>query len=235
MGHSETEYGYLVPSMKLLMADIVPDIKAEKGNFVVFLSRDENVALSKLSASPISGVALGVQWDKTSGDFMDLDLGCMMLGIDGALLDYVSFIQKRSHNGSVLHGGDNASQLGVVDAEAMFVNLAAIPDEVSFLSFYLSSFNGHPLIEMRSCSVGLYDSLTYRPIVLFDCSGAGGRQHTAVMLCLLIRTKTGWYFQNASSFSGGLLLRDNLDHLQEYVVNNAAIRRAMTKHRRDSL
>jgi tellurium resistance protein TerZ len=221
--------------MKSLMHDLLPGLHADPRECMVFLGRDENIAISKLAPAPVAAVSVGVRWDKTSGEFVDLDLGCMMLGVDASLVDYASFVQKSSRDGAVTHAGDNADLPGVVDKETMHVDLSALSDDVHFLAFYLSSFTGRPLKDMNSCDVTLLDSSSSRPLVMCDCDSTGDRQHTAVLLCLLVRTKTGWYFQNASSYSEGLLLRDNLEHLQGYVISNAAILRAMTRHRRDSI
>lgn len=234
LGNNEREYGYLVPRMKKIMEDIIPGISSQPGDCMVYLGKGENIAISKLSNDLVSSVTIGVRWDKSPGDFVDLDLGCMMLGVDTSLFDFVSFFQKGSKDGSVHHGGDNADEVRVVDKEKIHVDLAAIPTEVQFLAFYLSSFTGKPLMEMQSCDVSLVDAYQ-RELVVCDCDITDIREHTAVLLCLLIKTTTGWYFQNASSFSDGLLLRDNLEHLQGYVISNPSILRAMTRHRRDSV
>lgn len=235
VGFNETEYGYLIPKMKGLMNDIIPGLKSHPKDYMVYLGRDENIAISKLSPSALASVSIGVKWDKGCGEFVDLDLGCMMLGVDTSLVDYASFIQKTSKDGSVQHGGDNADLPGVVDKEAIHVNLSLLSDDVQFLAFYLSSFTGKPMEGMKSCDVTFLETYTQRPLAVCDCDGGGEKQVTAILLCLLIKTKTGWYFQNASSKADGLLLRDNLEHLQGYVISNDAILRALTKHRRDSI
>ena len=217
------------------MVDIIPSINYNSKDCMTYLNRDENVLISKLTDSPISNVSLGVRWDRSHNQFADLDLGCLMLGVDTSLLDYVSFFQKTSKDGSIKHGGDNSDAAGIVDKEYLFINLSIVPEEVHFIAFYLSSFTGKSLSDMESCDVNLFNSESGIPLALCDCQGIESSGKTAVLLCLLIRTKTGWYFHNASSYAEGLLLRDNLEHLQGYVISNSAILRAMTRHRRDSI
>lgn len=225
----------MLPQMVSLMKDVVQGTIETPGNYMSYLGVGDNVALAKLAIVTPRSLLVSVRWDKSSGDYLDLDLGCMMLGSDASLVDFASFLQKQSRDGCVQHGGDNCEEANIVDKEVMRVDLSGLPTEVHFLAFCLSSFTGKSLMEMKSCDVTLVDTFEQRALVVSDCVASVAKEQTAVLICLLFRTKTGWYFQNASCYSEGLLLRDNLECLQEYIHSNPSIMRAMTKHRRDSI
>ena len=223
---NEMEYGYLLPELKRLMSvDVIPGCEGGSGDHTAYLTRDGLVDISNLATNPLSSVSVGVKWDTTpDSDKIDLDLGCIMLSSDSGYLDYVSYQKLRTEDGSISHGGDTrGDRVGDIDDEQIHISLDQVPPEVSFLGFYLTSYNGNLLSDVDSCGARLLDTHSQRDLALIDCDDSNIKQHTAVLLCILIRVKSVWYFLNSSDCSFGTALPENVEHMEKYILESQAI------------
>jgi stress response protein SCP2 len=222
------DYGSYICEMKDLMADLIPGIKGSKEDNIAYLAQDDSIELSTLSSSPLTKVSIGCKWDIADGKSIDLDLGCLMLGTDKSVHDFVNFQQLQSGCSSVSHGGDVQDDLeGDGDDEFINISLENVPQNVRILAFYIMSFSGNQLADVDSVSAQLYVTETKRQLVLIDCNDDSVKQHKAILLCMLYRIGTSWYYRNISTFSDGTVLHDNLEHLQSYISETRDLQAAL--------
>ncbi len=108
----------------------------------VSLAKGGNVSLSK-EAPGLTAVLVGLGWDvrTTTGTDYDLDASALLCDESGKVLSDQHFIfynNLTSPDGSVEHTGDNLTGEGDGDDEAVKVNLAAVPPQVTRIVFPVS-------------------------------------------------------------------------------------------------
>lgn len=147
-----------------------------------------------------------------------------MLDAEKNVADFVSFRHLVSSCGSVSHGGDARDDLGGDgDDEQIHISVNEIPPNIHFIAFFITCFDGKPLQYIDTCSGHLFESESKRDLVMCDCVDEDVKKHTAVLLCILFRTKDRWAFLNASVCSDGEELHDNLPTLQKFMQENSVI------------
>jgi tellurium resistance protein TerD len=104
----------------------------------VSLGKGANISLDK-EAPGLTKILIGLGWDtrSTDGEDFDLDASVFLLGESGKVRgdhDFIFYNQLKSSDGSVEHTGDNRTGEGEGDDEAIKVNLAQVPAEVTKLS-----------------------------------------------------------------------------------------------------
>ncbi|CAM9428265.1 unnamed protein product, partial [Ectocarpus fasciculatus] len=218
LGHcfnNQMEYGYLLPEMKGLLTDMIPGCESGPRDFTAYLTRDELVDISTLSTDPLNRVSVGVKWDTAAGKRIDLDLGCIMLSSDCGFLDYVSYQKLRGSDNSVVHGGDTrGDRVGDVDDEQVHIALDTVPADVAFIGFYLTSYHGNLLADVNSCCARLLQMPSQRDLILLDCDNIEIKQHSSVLIGILVHVGNKWFFLNASDCSIGTALPENVEHLE---------------------
>ncbi|CAM9428191.1 unnamed protein product, partial [Ectocarpus fasciculatus] len=180
----------------------------------LYLNKGDSANITTRVKGDMHPLSLGVSWSMLEGTAADLDLGCMLLDGDLALVDAVHYQQLRSADGrAVRHGGDaREDKDGEVDDEQVHVTPADMPAEVSFLAFYLTSYSGRTLQDLKSCSVHLFETASKRELSMFDCCDEVIREHSAVFLAVMCKVNSSWHFVNMSSCADGSMLQENLSH-----------------------
>ena len=112
----------------------------------VSLSKGGNVSLSK-EAPGLKKVLVGLGWDAraTDGAAFDLDASAFILADSGKVRsdsDFIFYNNVKSTDGTIEHTGDNRTGVGDGDDEAIKVNLAALPAEVSKIAFTVTIDKG---------------------------------------------------------------------------------------------
>ncbi|MFC3688129.1 TerD family protein [Aquipuribacter hungaricus] len=168
----------------------------------VSLSKGGNVSLTK-EAPGLTAVTVGLGWDArtTTGQDFDLDASAIMLTAEGRVLSdshFVFFNNTKSPDGSVEHTGDNTTGEGDGDDEALAVNLAGVPAEVTRVVFPVSIYDA----ETRSQSFGQVRNAYIRilnqagggEIARYDLSEDASTE-TAMVFGELYRNGAEWKFR----------------------------------------
>lgn len=228
LSETEKEYGYLLPRMKALLADVFPVSVGGARDYTAYLLRDEYVSISACVTEPISSVSVGVKWYTVEGNKNDLDLSCVMLSREYSEVDIVHLQQLKSTDGSVVHEGvTQVDKSGNDDDQLIHMQLDVIPLNVTFLCFYLTTNNGNSLEDVESYCARLLDSETQRCIALLDCDDNDLKRHAALLICMLIRVGKNWVFYNSCVHSSGTTLSGSIDHLKNFIPASDTVQKIL--------
>ena len=228
--HREKEQ-YLIGFSRGVWAGCNPNAWFRKVNQNLYVNRGEfrDVGSSSYTEG-LKSVTFGVSWTMLEGSkATDLDVGCMMLNSEIAMVDSIDYQNMRSSDGgSVRHGGDaQEDRGGDIDDEQIHIIPADIPESVMYLAFYLSSYSGRTLHDLGACSVHIFDTATQKDFALIDVNESQVTDKTSVLLAILIRSNSRWYFGNLSSVSDGISLHDNIEHAHRHILECTAIQRIL--------
>lgn len=186
------------------------------------LQKGGNLSLSK-AAPNLTHILIGLGWDvrTTDGAAFDLDASLFMLGDNGKVrsdADFIFYNQAKSACGSVEHTGDNRTGAGDGDDEAIKVNLANVPANISRLAVTVTIHEA----EARRQSFGQVGGAFMRvvnaadntEIARFDLSEDYSTE-TAMIFGEVYRHGGEWKFKAVGQgYSGGLFAM-----CQQYGVN----------------
>lgn len=168
----------------------------------VSLSKGGNVSLTK-EAPGLTAVTVGLGWDArtTTGQDFDLDASAIMLTAEGRVLSdshFVFFNNTKSPDGSVEHTGDNTTGEGDGDDEALSVNLAGVPGEVTRVVFPVSIYDadsrGQSFGQVRNAYIRILNQAGGGEIARYDLSEDASTE-TAMVFGELYRNGTDWKFR----------------------------------------
>jgi tellurium resistance protein TerZ len=173
---------------------------------LVSLQKGQSVRLEKSGGGTLTRVAMGLGWDVRKakgllglfggGADIDLDASCLMFDAQRALVDQVWFRQLSSHDGSIVHSGDNRTGAGDGDDETINVDLTRLPAKVQTLVF-------------AYCRV--VDTTTNRELARYDLTGSGS--HTGQVMAKLFRSGGGWEFKALGERTTGRTFKDMMGHI----------------------
>ena len=178
----------------------------------VSLSKGGNVSLSK-EAPGLKKVLVGLGWDAraTDGAAFDLDASAFILADSGKVRsdsDFIFYNNVKSTDGTIEHTGDNRTGVGDGDDEAIKVNLAALPAEVSKIAFTVTIDKG----DVNRQNFGMVSSAYIRvvndengtEIARYDLSEDASTE-TAMVFGEIYRSGSDWKFRAVGQgFAGGL-------------------------------
>ncbi len=178
----------------------------------VSLSKGGNVSLTKTDPG-LKKALVGLGWDgrSTDGADFDLDASIFLLKEDGKVRndsDFIFYNNLRSTDGSVEHTGDNLTGEGEGDDEAVKINLANVPADVTKIVFAVTIHEA----ESRRQNFGMVSNAFIRivndesntEIVRFDLSEDASIE-TAMNFGEIYRHGTDWKFRAVEQgFQGGL-------------------------------
>ena len=101
-------------------------------------------------------VFVGLGWDFTSDDIIDLDASVTGFDHNIELIEYVYFYKNVALNESLVHFGDNRNGKGWGDDEIIQIFLNKVPSKVGYLTVTVNSYHGDSLIKAKSAFVRLY-------------------------------------------------------------------------------
>lgn len=162
------------------------------------LVKGQKINLEKADGSSFTKVMMGLGWDPVKNGWfglggqssIDLDASVLMLGENKQVIDTVSFQQLRSHDGSIIHSGDNLTGDGDGDDETISVDLSQIPANVSKLIFTINSYRGQTFDKVDNCFARLVDKTNNKEIFKYTLSDRGN--HTGKIMCSVYRHNGGW-------------------------------------------
>ena len=224
---SKHHFSTIIPDIKNLLGTVapvlVPGCSGSSSDIIAFCTKGQ--LLDVFADKAISKVTFGANWDPVNPNVpIDLDLGCMLLDANGESVDHVNYRQLRSVCGSIVHGGDAADDLGGdIDDEEIHVNLATLPPSVTTIAFFLTCFNGRPLVNIDTCAGHLFETESKNDLVLCDCIDDDIKRHRGTLLCVIFRGKDRWLFLNVSICCHGATMLENVPVLKDFIKNSAII------------
>jgi tellurium resistance protein TerZ len=168
---------------------------------MVSLTKGQSVRLEKRGGGALSRVTMGLGWDVRKskgllgmfgggGGDIDLDASCLLFDSRRTLLDQVWFRQLTSHDGSIVHSGDNLTGAGDGDDEMINVDLTRLPAAAQTLVFTVNSFQGDTFDRIENAYCRLVDAGNGTELARYDLTGAGS--HTGQVMAQLSRRDGGW-------------------------------------------
>ena len=178
----------------------------------VSLVKGGNVSLSK-EAPGLESVVVGLGWDvrATDGESFDLDASCFLLNGEGKVrsdADFIFYNNKTSACGSVQHLGDNLTGEGDGDDEKVVVKLAALPADVTKLSFAVTIHEAEQRRQnfgmVSNAFIRVVNEMDGKEIARYDLS-EDASTNTSLIFGELYRHNEEWKFRAVGQgFDGGL-------------------------------
>ncbi|MFB7831028.1 TerD family protein [Streptomyces sp. NPDC056056] len=168
----------------------------------VSLSKGGNVSLTK-EAPGLTAVLVGLGWDvrTTTGNDYDLDASALLLNDTGKVASdrhFVFYNNLTSPDGSVEHTGDNLTGEGDGDDEAIKVDLAAVPADITKISFPVSIHDaenrGQSFGQVRNAFIRVVNQAGGVELARYDLSEDAATE-TAMIFGELYRHGTEWKFR----------------------------------------
>lgn len=177
------------------------------------LSKGGNLSLTKTDPG-LTKLLVGLGWDarSTSGGDFDLDASAFLLTSSGKVRsdgDFIFYNQLVSTDGSVEHTGDNRTGDGDGDDEAVKVDLARVPQDVSRIIFPVTIHDA----ETRRQNFGMVKGAFIRvvngdsgvEVARYDLSEDASTE-TAMIFGEVYRNGDEWKFRAVGQgYAGGLL------------------------------
>ncbi|AJC58691.1 TerD family protein [Streptomyces noursei] len=168
----------------------------------VSLSKGGNVSLTK-EAPNLTAVLVGLGWDArtTTGTDFDLDASALLTNDQGKVANdqnFVFFNNLKSPCGSVEHTGDNTTGEGEGDDEAIKVNLAGVPADVSKIVFPVSIYDAETrqqsFGQVRNAYIRVVNQADGKELARYDLSEDASTE-TAMVFGELYRNGAEWKFR----------------------------------------
>ncbi|TDC74670.1 TerD family protein [Streptomyces hainanensis] len=168
----------------------------------VSLSKGGNVSLTK-EAPGLTAVVVGLGWDvrTTTGADYDLDASALLCTAAGKVVSdqhFVFYNNLTSPDGSVEHTGDNLTGEGEGDDEAIKVNLATVPADITSVVFPVSIHDavarGQSFGQIRNAFIRVVNQADNAEIARYDLSEDAATE-TAMIFGELYRHGTEWKFR----------------------------------------
>ncbi|MFF3327878.1 TerD family protein [Streptomyces sp. NPDC002889] len=168
----------------------------------VSLTKGGTVSLSK-EAPGLTAVLVGLGWDvrTTTGSDYDLDASALLVNESGKVTSEKHFIFYNnliSPDGSVAHAGDNLTGEGEGDDEAIKVNLAAVPADITKIVFPVSIHDaenrGHNFGQVRNAFIRVVNQASGAELARYDLSEDAATE-TAMIFGELYRHGAEWKFR----------------------------------------
>ncbi|MCC8043590.1 MAG: TerD family protein [Oscillospiraceae bacterium] len=179
----------------------------------VSLTKGQKVDLTKTNPG-LKKIVVGLGWDtnKYDGGFdFDLDASAFLLGDSGKVQadsDFIFYGNLQHSSGAVKHMGDNLTGEGEGDDEQIFVNLDAIPANISKIAFTVTIYEPEErkqnFGQVSNAFIRIFDETTGKELIRYDL-GEDFSIETAVVVGELYRYNGEWKFNAiGSGFAGGL-------------------------------
>jgi tellurium resistance protein TerZ len=189
---------------------------------LVSLQKGQSVRLEKSGGGILTHVAMGLGWDVRKakgllglfgggGGDIDLDASCLMFDAQRTLVDQVWFRQLSSHDGSIVHSGDNRTGAGDGDDETINVDLTRLPPAVQTLVFTVNSFTGDSFDRIANAYCRVVDTTTAKELARYDLTGSGA--HTGQVMAKLSRSGGGWEMKALGERTTGRTFKDMMGNI----------------------
>jgi tellurium resistance protein TerZ len=170
------------------------------------LQKGQRISLIKEAGGSLSKIVMGLGWDCSDGNDIDLDASCVMFDDDRQPLGAVYFGQLESSDGSILHTGDNLTGEGDGDDEQIIVDLTKVAPEVKSLVFLVSSFTGDTFDEIENAFCRVVNGTNGQELARFDLSCSG--EHTAMVMAKIYLHNGEWKMHAIGVYAEGRTFDD---------------------------
>jgi stress response protein SCP2 len=222
------DFGTLMPQLKALSRDVLPNIVIDPTERVAIMRKNDVVSpVDYLPGHHVpQWVTLGLKWDVTNGVQIDLDAAVICLDEALNCVEIIYFGNKRSNNGSIVHGGDEREGDVIGDDERINLSLSSVDPRVKYLGFVINSYSGQELDDVARASCHLFETASKRDIATYTLTA--NRQldkRTALIMACLYRSENRacggeegeWLLRIISEPAQGKTAQDNVDELQNYL------------------
>jgi stress response protein SCP2 len=191
-------------------------INLDKGR--VSLVKGARVSLVKRGAPALSQVTMGLGWDPAKGKkSIDLDASAIAFDATGKQVGLAWFMHLKEFKGALRHGGDNLTGRGDGDDEKIFVDLQALPPEVTALVFTITSFRGQKFTEVANAFCRLVETGSGAELVRYDLSDS--QPASAVIMAMLRRVPDGsWEMRAIGEFQDSKTVKKLVEPAARYVT-----------------
>jgi len=166
-------------------------------------------------AVPFGAVCMGLGWDFSMGNQIDLDASVIAFGPQGEQLDLVYYGKLVGCGGGVRHSGDNRTGAGEGDDEVITLNFAAIPPNIVRLVCVVNSYSGASLSRAKSAYVRLFSgphTLGAQKLTKM-CDSQG------LFFCFFQRNQMGqWLFQTVLQPVPGHLATESIPAIRQFLA-----------------
>ena len=178
----------------------------------ISLTKGGNVNLSK-EAPDLTQMTIGLGWEPRATDGQDFDLDAIAFLLNDANKvrndqDFIFFNNLKSSDGSVEHTGDNRTGEGDGDDEAIKVNLANVPSDVTKIAVCAIIYEGQArnqnFGQVADAFIRVVNDNGNTEIARYDLSEDSSTE-TAMIFGEIYRHNGEWKFRAVGQgFSGGL-------------------------------
>ncbi|MCB9965263.1 MAG: TerD family protein [Rhodospirillales bacterium] len=135
----------------------------------------------------------------------DLDLVCLIYNRERVLIDAVSPAPEETVDlsGAIYHTGDDTEGISAGDDEQVSVELANLPEDVTYLVFLAIIQSGHTFGQLLNTACRVADGKTDSDILNFFLAkdGEDGANKTACALIALSKDEAAqWHIRNISEY-----------------------------------
>ncbi|WP_207957746.1 TerD family protein, partial [Streptomyces sp. YIM 98790] len=182
------------------------------GTGPVSLVKNQAVSLVKAGQPPLARVQMGLGWQPAMhGGRIDLDASVIAFDSQRRKIDTCWFMKQRILGGAIRHSGDNLTGHGEGDDEAIGVDLAKLPPEVSGLVFTVNSFSGQKFTSVARAYCRLLDAHDGSELARYDLTQSEPR--TGLILCKLVRQFSGeWHMTAVGVFADAKTAKGMVKH-----------------------
>jgi len=113
---------------------------------------------------------LGLGWDVSKKQQVDLDASVVCLDQPGNIVDKIWYRNLRGLGGAIVHKGDNRTGEGDGDDEEVFFRLDQVPPHVVALVVLIDSYTKVPLTKVKSAYCRVRDTTTGQTFAFYRMS-----------------------------------------------------------------
>lgn len=225
------EHGFMIPDLKNMLKDVIPDISSSPNDRLSTLVSGESISVSAHCSEIPKDLSIGLHWKKARKDSkLQVDLGCVMLDEKGGYIDGVNAEKTETTCLSVRHGGEEQGDAGGdKDDQMIYTMLATIPQNVTYMGFYVSTVEiGAILSEATGCFGKLSDKETERVLSVFDITDKTQfDDYNALLVCFFFKFQDLWYFQVAGAGAKGISTEELTEHFKKQSIGKNVLQRRM--------
>ncbi len=192
----------------------------------VSLQKGQKISLDKEAGVKLTKIIMGLGWDavKSKGFLglggeksvdIDLDASCILFDDQGNQVDAVWFRQLKSHDGSVLHTGDNRTGDGDGDDEQIVVDLTRVSANVSSLIFTVNSFTGQNFSQIENATCRIVNASNNQEVARFNLSTLG--LHNAQIMAKLYRHNGEWKMHAIGEIGNGRTFEELMPQIKPHL------------------
>ena len=192
----------------------------------VSLQKGQKISLDKEAGVKLTKIIMGLGWDAVKskgflgfggGKFVDIDLdaSCILFDDQGNQVDAVWFRQLKSHDGSVLHTGDNRTGGGDGDDEQIVVDLTRVSANVSSLIFTVNSFTGQNFSQIENATCRIVNASNNQEVARFNLSTLG--LHNAQIMAKLYRHNGEWKMHAIGEIGNGRTFEELMPQIKPHL------------------